>query len=365
MKRQLLTLLTGLILVTNCFAQHEAKEYNPDFINDGPYIFNFNKKLFAKYIENSNLRIKKVTPENYVEIRNKFNLLSDYKDLINTFSLKPDYKQRFTGADSIAAITDIHGEYDKYLTLLKSLGIIDESLNWKFGTGHLVVLGDCFDRGDKVTELLWHLFGLEKQASKAGGMVHMLLGNHENMMFSKDLRYIHEKYRKTELLTETQYFDLYSEKSVLGKWLRNQPAVISINDILFVHGGLSIEMVRRKMDIEHINHVFSDMLVGKKCENETDIEELIFLNDDNGPIWYRGFFNDETFCISRLDSILDFYSSKHIVVGHTPSSQIKSRFDNKIIGIDAGMGNNQPGAMLVFKNGVFYSGSTSCNRIKL
>jgi hypothetical protein len=161
------------------------------------------------------------------------------------------------------------------------------------------------------------------------------------------------------------YYDLYSESSVLGKWLRNQPAVISINDIIFVHGGLSIEMVRRKIDIEHINHLFSDMLLGKPIETDDDIEELIFLNDDNGPIWYRGFFNDETFCVSRLDSILDFYSSKHIVVGHTPSSQIKSRFDNRIIGIDAGMGNDQPGAMLVYKNGVFYTGSASCNRVKL
>ncbi len=365
MKRHLLSLATSLIILTNCFAQQQAEGGNSDFINDGPYIYNLNNKLYAKWVEKSNLHVKKVTPENFVEIRNKFNLLSDYKDLKNTFLLKPDFKQSFSGADSIAAITDIHGEYDKYLALLKSLGIIDESLNWKFGTGHLVVLGDCFDRGDKVTELLWHLFGLEKQAAKAGGMVHMLLGNHENMMFNKDLRYINEKYQKTQLITETQYFDLYSENSVLGKWLRNQPAVISINDIIFVHGGLSIEMVRRKMDIEHINHLFSNMLLGKVTDTENDIEELIFLNDDNGPIWYRGFFNDETFCVSRLDSILDFYSSKHIVVGHTPSSQIKSRFDNKIIGIDAGMGNDQPGAMLVFKNGVFYTGSASCSRIKL
>lgn len=365
MKRHILYLAISLFLSLNSFAQHPAKAGNSDFVNDGPYIFNFNNKLVAKWVEDNVLHIKKVNPETYVEIRKKFGLLSEYKDLTNTYLLKPEYKQTYTGADSIAAITDIHGEYDKYISLLKSLGIIDDKLNWKFGTGHLVVLGDSFDRGDKVTELLWHLFGLEKQAEKAGGMVHLLLGNHENMMFNDDLRYMNQKYQRVELITEMKYTELYAGNSVIGKWLRNQPAVISINDVVFVHGGLSIEMVRRKLKIEHINHVFSDMLLGKKIESGDEIEELIFLNDDNGPIWYRGFFNDETFCVSRLDSILDFYSTKHIVVGHTPSNQIKTRFDNRIIGIDAGLGNDQPGAMLVYKNGVFYTGSASCKRTKL
>ncbi len=365
MKRHLLYLAIVLFLSTNCFAQNQAKEGNQYFINDGPYFFDLNNKLVVKWVEKGVLHVKKANPESYADVKSKFNLLFDYKDLSNTFLLKPAYKQEFSGVDSIAAITDIHGEFDKYTSLLKSLGIVDDKLNWKFGTGHLVVLGDCFDRGDKVTELLWHIFGLEKQAAKAGGKVHLLLGNHENMTLSQDTRYINEKYLKVEQITGMRYYDLYSEKSVLGKWLRNKPEVISINDIIFVHAGLSIEMVRRKLKIEHINQVFSDMLLKKERESETDIEELIFLNDDKGPLWYRGYFNDETFCVSRLDSILDFYSKKYIVVGHTPSSQIKTRFDNKIIGIDAGMGNDEAGAMLVFKNGIFYTGCSTGKRTKL
>ena len=49
-----------------------------------------------------------------------------------------------------------------------------------------------------VTEVLWHLFGLEKQAAKAGGMVHVLLGNHEIMVLRNNLIEINEKYRKVE-----------------------------------------------------------------------------------------------------------------------------------------------------------------------
>ncbi len=63
--------------------------------------------------------------------------------------------------DSIGIITDIHGEYSTYLNLLNANGIIDNDLNWKFGKGHLVIIGDTFDRGAMVTEVLWHLFGLE------------------------------------------------------------------------------------------------------------------------------------------------------------------------------------------------------------
>ncbi|MCK7530014.1 MAG: hypothetical protein MZV63_02625 [Marinilabiliales bacterium] len=79
-------------------------------------------------------------------------------------------------------------------------GIIDRNLNWKFGRGHLVYLGDAHDRGDMVTEILWHLFSLERQAAKAGGMVHFVLGNHELMVLDGDLRFINPKYRKVEAI---------------------------------------------------------------------------------------------------------------------------------------------------------------------
>jgi hypothetical protein len=247
---------------------------------------------------------------------------------------------------------------------MKSLGIVDENLNWNFGTGHLVVIGDSFDRGDMVTEVLWHLFGLEKQALKAGGMVHMILGNHESLVLSKDLRYISDKYIKVEALTGLSYSDLYSKESVLGRWLRYQPAVISINDIIFVHGGLSIDMVHRKLRIEQINRMISDWIFGKEITEVKEVEEIKFIKNDYGPIWYRGFFMDKSFCESRLDSILTFYNTKHIVVGHTVCDDIQPLFDNKIFGIDAGIGNDQPGKMLIYKEGLFYQGSETGERIK-
>ena len=363
--RLIFYLIISLFITLNSYSVCHSEGSRSDSINDGPYIFFVNNRIAVKWIENNLFRTDYITPKNFNSTKEKFNLLFSYNDLKNVRFLKTDFVQFYSGVDSIAAISDIHGEFDSYINLMKSLGIIDDNLNWKFGKGHLVVLGDTFDRGDMVTEVLWHLFGLEKQAVIAGGMVHLLIGNHETLMLRKDPRYLNEKYLKVMAISGIQYSDLYSEESVLGKWIRYQPAVISINDILFVHGGVSIEMVRRKMKLEQINRIFSDIILRGEAYSDNELADFKFLNDDVGPIWYRGFFTDKSFCMSRLDSILNFYDKNHIVVGHTTSDKIRALFDDKIFGIDAGLGNDQPGAMLIYKNGLFYQGLITGERIKL
>lgn len=349
----------------NSLAMNHSEGESPDSLNDGPYIFKVNDQLKVKWIEKSSLKEYDLLQENFPDIKKNFNLLFNYKDLTDAYKINTIYNHNYKKIDSISVISDIHGEYNIYINLLKAMGIIDEKLNWKFGKGHLVVLGDIFDRGDMVTEAAWHVFGLEKQAAKAGGMVHVLLGNHEVQVLNSDLRYINEKYRKVEEITNTTYGDLYSENSVLGKWLRSKPVVITINDIIFVHAGISIDMVKRNMKFKQINQIFSDSIVGQEMESIYESQELIFLSEDNGPLWYRGFFTDMTFCESRLDSILNFYDKKHIVVGHTFNKEIKSTYNRKIFGIDAGIMYKQPGEMLIYKNGIFYKGLIDGRRIKL
>lgn len=354
-----------LLININSNAVCHSEGNRSDSINDGPYIFYANRKLEVKWIENGLFQRVYIKSEDFIDTKKKFNLPFDYSDLMNTRLLKPDYTQSFNDVDSIAAISDIHGEYNSYINLMKSAGIIDDNLNWKFGRGHLVVLGDLFDRGNMVTEVLWHLFGLEMQAAKAGGMVHVLLGNHEILMLYKSLKYANEKYNKVVTISGIDYSNLYSEESVLGTWLRYQPTIISINNILFVHGGVSNEMVRRKMKLVQINRIISDMAFRKEILSDKEFEDLKFLIADKGPFFYRGFFEDKSLCENRIDSILHFYGKSHLVVGHTPSSEIQSIFDNRIIGIDAGLGNCQPGAMLIYKNGFFYKCYVTGNRVKL
>jgi hypothetical protein len=365
MKRLLFNLIISSFLLLSISSRCYSEGIYTDTINDGPYIFNVKHKLIIKWIDNNVLTEDFVTPENYPGIKNKFNLLCNYNDLADSYLLKTDYSQSFNSIDSIAVISDVHGKYYTYINLLKANGIIDKNLNWKFGRGHLVVLGDLFDRGDMVTEVLWHLFGLEKQAEETGGKVHILLGNHELLVLGKSLNYINEKYEKVEKISNTRYYNLYSRNSVLGNWLRNKPVMVLINNILFVHGGISIELIHRNLTIKEINQIFSNHIVGRELKDGEETEEQMFLAQSEGPVWYRGYFNDKNFNEKRLDSILDFYGTQHIVVGHTTHRDIQSKFNNKILGVDAGIGAEQPGGMLIYKNGIFYKGYITGNRIKL
>ena len=76
-----------------------------------------------------------------------------------------------------------------------------------------------------------------------------------------------------------------------------------------------MEMVQRNLTLEEINRKFSDNILGKNLKEVNCDEELFFLNETNGPLWYRGYFLDSTFCESKIDSILAFFGKDHIVVG--------------------------------------------------
>ena len=362
---QIIFMLIGLIMPTDRYENKIPGGNEPDLINDGPYIYQIDNKLKVGWIENSVYGEDYIVPENFDGIGKNFNLSFSYTDLTDIFKIRPDFDQSYTNADSIAVISDIHGEYGIYTDLMQGNGIIDKNLNWNFGKGHLVVLGDMFDRGNMVTEVLWHLFGLEKQAEKAGGRVHVMLGNHEFMVLRNELCDINEKYSKVEEISKIRYADLYSEKSVLGKWLRTKPVVITIDDIIFVHGGISTEMIDRHLNLKQINKIFIKNVIGRDLGEVCHRELVKFLNEAYGPLWYRGYFYDPDFCESEIDSILDFYGKSHIVVGHTPNETITSLYGNKILGADAGIALNQPGKMLLYKDGSFYSSCKKGLRVKL
>jgi len=334
-------------------------------VKDGPYIFLANDELKIKWIRNDIVRQSTLNEKNFKKYKKKFGLHFDFPELTKTFSAEQvSYPCRIE-ADSIAVLGDIHGEYNIYIDALRSAGVIDYDNDWKFGTGHLVIMGDVFDRGDKVTESFWHLYGLEKQAEKAGGKVHILLGNHEMLVFGGDLRYISDKYRKVEVLTGTNYTSFYSDSSVIGRWLRQKPVMITINDVLFVHAGISEEMVSRHLSVEDVNRKITETLRDERDTVICSDEDLEFLEYEEGPVWYRGYFNDTTFCESRVDSIMAFYDARYIVVGHTPQRSITVKFGGKIIATDTGLMYHRPGEILIYKNGIFYRVSAGGTRTRI
>ena len=53
-----------------------------------------------------------------------------------------------------------------------------------------------------VTEVLWLIYSLEEKAKAAGGYVHYILGNHEIMNMSNDLRYVQNRYMRACCIDE-------------------------------------------------------------------------------------------------------------------------------------------------------------------
>ena len=313
-------------------------------ITDGPYIFIKGDSLIEKRIINGKLEIKSSALQS---MRSQFD----------------NESSTFTNVSKIAALSDIHGQYNLAKTILQKNGIIDAEENWAYGDGHFVIVGDIFDRGPNVTELLWLIFKLETQAEQAGGKVHYLLGNHEYMVMQNDLRYINRKYKQTERILRTHYYQLYDNETILGKWLRSKATILKIDNYLFVHAGLSLNFLENSENLETVNQKMRESLVEQQTEAAWDSIYNKYYNN-KGPIWYRGYFSEE-FNNNQLKKILKTLQVDHIVVGHTSQKKIESLFKNKILAIDTSIKNGVSGELLFIENGEFYRGTMDGKKIKI
>ena len=238
--------------------------------------------------------------------------------------------------EKILVIGDIHGNYNRVKDLLVNAEIINTDLNWTWGKGHLVFLGDIFDRGDDVTSILWLIYSLQQQAKKDGGMVHLLLGNHEIMIMEGDERYISHKYLYLTETLKVSYSMLFGPEYVLGRWLRAQNAVIRINRILFVHGGISPGFIDKELALSDVNDSVRMYLTSPGTCGPDSLQNFLF--GTNGPFWYRGYIpaysGSESISEKSLKELLHFYKAERIIYGHTPGNKFRFGYDNQLIGID-------------------------------
>ncbi|MDX3772703.1 metallophosphoesterase [Chromatiaceae bacterium AAb-1] len=268
-------------------------------------------------------------------------------------------------AEQVAVISDIHGQFRIMTELLQANGITDDNLNWSFGDGHLVIAGDVMDRGDKVTESLWLLYQLEQQAEQAGGKVHLLLGNHETMVFYNDLRYINKKYAQVAAMLGTDYSGLFAEDSVLGQWLRTKPVLVQVNDMLFMHGGLHPDYLALGMSMAEVNEQYRQSL-GIAREKLRDVPVLNFLYGSLGPLWYRGYFRPENAITEPLlEQLLTTLNVSRIVVGHTSMEGVFSHFGGRVISVDSNIKRGTSGEILLWNAGVLQRGTLSGERLPM
>src|SRR5690606_26813286 len=139
--------------------------------------------------------------------------------------------------------------------LLTGNGVVDEKLNWIYGNGHLVLVGDFVDRGTEVTQCLWLIYKLEQEALQSGGKVHYILGNHEVLNFHGDARYVTGKYLEFIRRRKMLYAQLFAPDTELGKWMRSKNTIEQIGDILFVHGGIGPEVAEKGYTVPQMNTI--------------------------------------------------------------------------------------------------------------
>jgi hypothetical protein len=247
--------------------------------------------------------------------------------------------------DSVFVVSDVHGQYTSLTRTLSRAGVLDSALGWAAGRAHLVVAGDVFDRGPDATRAWWLLYRLEREARAAGGAVDVLLGNHEIMTLAGDTTYLSDKEASLARLYGTCYACLYDVRtSVLGQWLASKPAVLKINDAVFVHGGVTplfaglgidrlndavYEYLREPM----FRDLLADSVVVARLDQERYRQRLAFFFHPESPFWFRGYVQSDTLT-AQLDSLLERYDAAVHVVGHTPVRAIAPRYAGRLIPVN-------------------------------
>lgn len=347
----------------------EGNETPPTFVDfDGPYIFSDAVGTEIQVIcNNKAISYKKLKDVDTSLANKKTSELEKHCQLNDDILQHQLYNQpiKFTGDFKVAALSDLHGQYDLMLKLFKNNNIIDANGDWSFENGHMVITGDVFDRGDKVIEILWFLYKLEQQAKEQGGALHLLLGNHETMVFNADLRYLHPKYLKTAELLNVSYEQLFTvQDSVLGNWLRNKNVLIKLNNILYAHGGFHPELMTAKLSLTDINNLFKDNFIKAELDSPRDGWGRS-LHKSNGPIWYRGYFKEDGASAQDIDNLLTYFDVKHIAVGHTSQKTIETRFNKKIIALDSSIKNGEYGEILFIDGDTMWRGTPEGKKIPL
>jgi hypothetical protein len=313
---------------------------------------------------------------------------------------------RFSSEGRVVAVGDIHGAFDEFAAILRGTGLVDAELSWTGGTTHLVSVGDLLHRGDYGRQVMDLVMRLQREAAEAGGAVHVILGNHEVMSLTGDLRYVSagdfaQFGSEAPPGLPAGYLErraAFAPDGKYGRWLLELPIAIVVDDTLFVHGGLSERL--RGLTLEEINessrrdvrrfaegwHALLDAGLLGDGDDFDDVraraaelargrgdarlrqvgaditaalDGLPFLPD--GPLWYRGSARCHPFVeTDAIDAVLDKVGARRVAIGHTPTnnSRITSRKGGRVLLLDIGMNTavyqGRPAA-LVIEDGVLHA----------
>lgn len=259
---------------------------------------------------------------------------------------------------------------------------------WVGGQTHVVQVGDQVDRcrpynntkctdksitvNDEDSDLEIMLFydSLNRIASKVGGKVYSLLGNHEIMNVTGDMRYVSHKglieFSREKSINDGFYIRTDNFKNIIAKKMScTRSTILVIGDYIFVHGGIA-EKLASKYNIFDINTIIRKFLFNPVPESsniQRDVKKL--LNSSKlSPLWYRRLAyippdnkkGSHPDCKNIYDPIINKINKnnfkllvdtnptiqiKGMVIGHTPqftlfNQGITTACNNKLIRADVG-----------------------------
>ena len=340
-------------------------------------------------------------------------------------------------AGRVVAVGDIHGAFDQLTAILRETGLIDETLRWSGGDTILVQTGDFTDRGPRVRECMDLLMRLQGEASRQGGEVIVLLANHEIMNLISALRdtsphdfeafvdgdsparqreaweawkrvraarartlgypepvftdEVRQSWEEQHPLGFAERMDAFGPEGTYGRWLRELPTAAQIEDTLFMHAGVSLDLAGQDVDdinrqiwneIERFDSIRRQMVRRQLITSHATIEEMVgAARDERGRIfeqfapengraannaevrfaqtlesiinitgwqllapegflWFRGLalWSDANDA-GTVAEILEKQEVSHIVVAHTTQADgtVKARFGGGVFLIDTGM----------------------------
>jgi hypothetical protein len=224
-------------------------------------------------------------------------------------------------APRIVAVGDVHGDLEAFKAILAEAGVIDANGEWAGGETVLVQVGDLIDRGPSARGTLDFVMALQPEAARHGGRVVSLLGNHEIMNMTGDLRYVapenyaefanagSEKRRadawarvrelrkkRAHALGEPEppsgaaarrawydthppgfieHEEAFGPTGQYGRWLRERPACFVAQDTAFLHGGLSPAFA--SMSLEAINRQVREELAAYDADKALFVSEGLIL----------------------------------------------------------------------------------------
>lgn len=329
----------------------------------------------------------------------------------------------------VIAIGEVQCAANTVTSLLRGLGVIDEQKHWSGGDTILVQTGDLMDGGEDLRSTLDLFMRIQDEAAAAGGRVVVLMGNHEVMNIVGELGsvnymtygqfagpdaesrqrqafddYVALRQRRAkdidgpEFIADAnleiewmaahplgwvEYVESMRPDGEYGGWLRTLPVATEIDDVLYVHGGISPEMNRTDIEamnrqaaeeIAYFDNVRDAMVAEGLCLPTSSVREMVdvvkdevkYVNslkaskrtnrnpravraaqlddltglgswlvlDEYGPVWFKGISKwVEEEHRAEMAAILDSAGVEKMVTGQSDgkANLICARFDNRVL----------------------------------